>query len=85
MTDDTPRTYRWRRREVPKLRVTWIGLVATLLMLIHIEVMKIFLVPVTPRFGLFLLMVVLPVLLLSLWRAGLLPPERVPYEGEEGE
>lgn len=85
MTDDIPRTYRWRRRQVPKLRVTWIGLVATLLTLVHIEVMRLFPVGITARFGFLLLMVVLPVLLLGLWRAGLLPPERVPYEGESDE
>ena len=83
MDPNVPQTYRWRRREVPKIRVTWIGLVFMLLMLIHKQLAKTLALSIGPAVLLFIPVVLLPVLLLSLWRAGLLPPERVPVTDEE--
>jgi tellurite resistance protein TehA-like permease len=77
----TPKgTTRWRRRDVLPIRVTWIGLVAVLLLLIHKRLIQLYPMGITERAGLFVLVVVIPVALVSLWRAGLLPPERVSEE-----
>lgn len=84
METNVPQTYRWRRREVPRIRVTWIGLVGMLLLLIHKQVSKALALAIGPSALLFIGLVLVPVLLLSLWRAGLLPPERVAVtDGEE--
>lgn len=74
-------TYRWRRRRVPYTRVTWVGLVAVLLMLIHKRLGQA--VPLSMGLTVlsFIGIVVLPTLAVILWRAGLLPPERVRVEG----
>lgn len=71
-------TYRFRRREVMPIRVTWLGQVALALTLIHQAVFRTLLpgAPVGTRVLAFALGVLLPTLLLALWRAGLLPPVR---------
>jgi hypothetical protein len=73
------RTYRWRRREVVRTRITWVGLVTMLLLLIHKQITTG--MPMTPRAAWFIAVVVVPVTALLLWRAGLLPPERVAVDG----
>lgn len=82
MSQEVQRTYRWRRRQVTPVRWTWLGMVTVLLTLIHQQVLLAHPMGMTGRVGLFIGMVVLPVVLLTLWRAGLLPPERVPYDDE---
>jgi hypothetical protein len=74
------RTYRWRRREVVRTRITWVGLVTMLLLLIHKQITTG--MPMTPKAAWFIAVVVVPVIALLLWRAGLLPPERVLVDGE---
>lgn len=71
------RTVRWRRRQVRKIRVTWIGQVGLLLFLLSNYLMQQFPMGMGYKVLLTLVMVVLPVIALALWRAGLLPPERV--------
>ncbi|MDB5102226.1 MAG: hypothetical protein JWM80_6647 [Cyanobacteria bacterium RYN_339] len=71
------RTTRWRRRKVRKIRVTWIGQVTLLLILIDEYLMASFHLQMGGKFVLTLALVVLPCLAMCLWRAGLLPPERV--------
>lgn len=72
------RTYRWRRRAVFPVRVTWLGMVFVLFLMCHRAVLL-----SNPDLGqgmkvlAFILVVVLPMLALVLWRMGLLPPERV--------
>lgn len=83
MDPNVSQTYRWRRRDVPKVRVTWIGLVFMLLMLIHKQLAKSLALSIGPAVLLFIPVVLIPVLALSLWRAGLLPPERVPVQQDE--
>ncbi|MEB3197809.1 MAG: hypothetical protein VKP62_11455 [Candidatus Sericytochromatia bacterium] len=71
-------TYRWRRRAVQKVRFTWLGMVFVLCMMAHRSLTQAF--PAWPnswKVMAFLPLVVLPMLLLTLWRLGLLPPERV--------
>lgn len=80
MSQEVNRTYRWRRRRVTPVRVTWLGMVAVLLTLIHQQIVLAHPMGMTGRVGLFIAMVLVPVLLLALWRAGLLPPERVPSD-----
>jgi hypothetical protein len=70
------RSVRWRRRKVPKVRVTWVAQVALLLSLIDEYLMQQFPMGMGGKFGLTIVVVILPVFALSLWRAGLLPPER---------
>ena len=71
-------TFRWRRREVFKVRVTWLGMVLVLCLMTHRAILNAW-----PALGMgskvlaFVAVVVLPMLLLGLWRLGLLPPERV--------
>lgn len=74
------RTTRWRRRTVRKIRVTWIGQVTLLLLLIDEYLMNLFQLRMGGKFLLTLFLVLLPCLALCLWRAGLLPPERVTTE-----
>jgi hypothetical protein len=76
------RTVRWRRRTVRKIRVTWIGQVTLLLALVDEYVIQTFQLAIGGKFLATLLIVILPVLALCLWRAGLLPPERVVVEEE---
>lgn len=82
MSEPVERTYRWRRRQVVHTRITWVGLVTVLLMLIHKQI-----VLAQPGIGMtgkaawFIAVVIVPVVLLLLWRAGLLPPERVAVDG----
>lgn len=80
MAEPIERTYRWRRREVVRTRITWVGLVTMLLLLIHKQLT--FGMAMTPKAVWFIFVVALPVLALLLWRAGLLPPERVAVDGE---
>lgn len=80
MDEPIARTYRWRRREVVKTRITWVGLVTMLLLLIHKEVSRG--MAMTPKAVWFIVLVVIPVVLVLLWRSGLLPPERVAMDGE---
>jgi hypothetical protein len=77
--DQTPEpTYRWRRRKVQRVRVTWLGMVLVLCLMVHRSLLR-----AHPEWSTtvqtltFLPTVVLPMLLLTLWRLGLLPPERV--------
>jgi hypothetical protein len=74
------RIVRWRRRQVAKVRVTWIAQVGLLLSLVDDYLMQQFPMGMGGKVAMTALVVVLPVALLSLWRAGLLPPER--YETE---
>lgn len=67
----------WRRRPVPAFRVTWVGLVCVLGLLVHKRLGQVLLLGTTEKFLLMIPLVVLPTLLLALWRAGLLPPEHV--------
>ena len=76
------RTTRWRRRTVRKIRVTWIAQVTLLLLLIDEYLIGVYQLRMGGKFLLTLFLVVLPCLALSLWRAGLLPPERVVTEEE---
>jgi membrane protease YdiL (CAAX protease family) len=81
VSEQVERTYRWRRRQVVQTRLTWLGLVAVLLLLIHKEILR-----TQPALGMtgkaawFIAVVLVPMGLLLLWRAGLLPPERVPVD-----
>jgi fucose 4-O-acetylase-like acetyltransferase len=75
-----PVTYRWRRRDVPRIRITWVGQVAMFLLLLHQFILRTHPMGMVGRAGLFILVVLIPVVLVSLWRAGLLPPERVPVD-----
>lgn len=78
-------TYRFRRRRVMPIRVTWLGQVALVLLLAHLAAFRAF----APGAGMgarvlaFILGVALPVVAVTLWRAGLLPPERVAVPGPE--
>ncbi|MEB3222511.1 MAG: hypothetical protein VKS61_10575 [Candidatus Sericytochromatia bacterium] len=77
-------TYRWRRRQVQRVRVTWLGMVLVLCLMSHRSLLNAF--PdwsTTVRFLTFVPTVVLPMLLLTLWRLGLLPPERVLVSPDE--
>ena len=67
----------WRRRSVPAFRVTWVGLVCVLGLLVHKRLAQILLLDTTEKFLLMIPLVILPTLLLALWRAGLFPPEHV--------
>jgi hypothetical protein len=82
VTEPIAPTYRWRRRKVVPTRVTWVGLVGLFLVLLHRELTRV----LNPGMGLtvlmFIVVVLLPLLLLILWRAGLLPPERVAVGAE---
>lgn len=80
MAEPIERTYRWRRREVVRTRITWVGLVTMLLLLIHKQITTG--MAMTPKAAWFIAVVVVPVTALLLWRAGLLPPERVAVDGE---
>lgn len=80
MAEPIERTYRWRRREVVRTRITWVGLVTMLLLLIHKQLTLG--MAMTPKAVWFIFVVALPVLALLLWRAGLLPPERVAVDDE---
>lgn len=78
-------TYRWRRREVMPVRVTWLGMVLVLCLMTHRAILQ-----NAPTLGMigkvvaFILVVILPMVGLILWRFGLLPPERVRVEhGQE--
>jgi hypothetical protein len=71
-------TYRLRRREVMKVRTTWLIMVLVLCLMTARAIMRG--VPIESRGGqvlTFILVVVLPMVALILWRLGLLPPERV--------
>lgn len=78
-------TYRWRRRKMPYMRVTWVGMVAVLLILIHDQLTRMYPMGRGLQVLLFILIVVLPIFALSLWRAGLLPPERVAIDSATSE
>lgn len=80
MDSNIPQTYRWQRRSVPRIRVTWLGMVAILMILLHQEIIRSFPMGMGGKVLLFIGLVMLPVLLLALWRQGLLPPERVPVD-----
>lgn len=83
MTDGRPLTRSvWRRRQVLPVRVTWIGLVAVLGLLVHKRLGQVFAMGMTLKALLFIALVLLPTLLLALWRAGLLPPEQVEVQVE---
>ena len=75
--ESVARTVRWRRRQVPKVRVTWIGQVTLFLALIDDYTLQQLNLGMGGKVLLTLAIVVLPCLALCLWRAGLLPPERV--------
>jgi hypothetical protein len=83
LTEQPQRTYRWRRRHVVPTRVTWVGMVGLFLVLLHAELRRAFNLGMAGTVGLFILVVLIPLLLLVLWRAGLLPPERVLVEPEQ--
>jgi hypothetical protein len=83
VAEQVERTYRWRRRKVVQTRVTWVGMVGLFLVLLHAELRRAFNLGMTGTFGLFILVVVLPLAALVLWRMGLLPPERVAVEVED--
>ena len=83
MTEPIAKTYRWRRRQVIQTRVTWVGMVGLFLVLLHREVTKVMNTGMGLTVLLFILIVLLPIGLLILWRAGLLPPERVEVTPEE--
>lgn len=74
------KTIRWRRRKVPKVRITWVGQVGVFLSLLAGYIMQSIPMNIGERVLLSIGLVVLPVVALLLWRAGLLPPER--YEEE---
>jgi hypothetical protein len=80
LSQEIPRTYRWRRRQVPYTRVTWVGMVAVLLILIHDQLTRVYPMGMTLKAALFIAIVVIPTILVILWRQGLLPPERVPVD-----
>lgn len=82
MAEQVQGTYRWRRRRVVQTRVTWVGMVGLFLVLLHAELRRTFNLGMTGTVGLFILVVVLPLIALILWRMGLLPPERVLVEDE---
>lgn len=67
---------------MPHIRVTWLGQVAVLMLLVHQFILRTHPMGMTGKVGMFILVVIIPVLLATLWRAGLLPPERVPVEPE---
>lgn len=74
-------TYRWRRREVMPVRVTWLGMVLVLCLMTHRAIVtNVAGLGMTGKVGAFIAVVILPMLALVLWRAGLLPPERVRVE-----
>lgn len=80
MPDPAPleTTYRWRRRRVMHVRVTWLAMVLVLALLIFFKTME--RLPTIGQGGKvlgFILIVILPMVAVGLWRAGLLPPERV--------
>ena len=77
MSQEPTRAVRWRRRAVPHIRFTWIGMVTVFCVLLHAELMKYMNFGMTGRVIAFIVLVVVPVLAVVLWRAGLLPPERV--------
>jgi hypothetical protein len=62
---------------MPKIRVTWLGMVAIFLILLHQQIARSFSLAIGGSVLLFIGLVILPVLLTALWRQGLLPPERV--------
>lgn len=77
-------TYRWKRRAVQKVRVTWLGMVLVLCLMSHRSLLQAFpdwsmTLKVLSGFG----VVILPMLLVVLWRLGLLPPERILVEPDE--
>ncbi|MEB3330411.1 MAG: hypothetical protein VKQ33_14395 [Candidatus Sericytochromatia bacterium] len=77
-------TYRWRRREVQRVRVTWLGMVLVLCLMAHRSLLRAHPAwSTTTQTLTFLPTVVVPMLLLILWRLGLLPPERVLVAPEE--
>lgn len=84
MAEQVQGTYRWRRRQVVPTRVTWVGMVGLFLVLLHAELRRAFNLGMTGTVGLFILVVVLPLVALILWRQGLLPPERVLVQDEPG-
>lgn len=78
MNQEPPRTVRYRRRRVVPIRWTWIGQVSLLLFLVHQLVIRMGGIDrITTQAALFIAIVVVPLVLLVLWRLGLLPPERV--------
>lgn len=71
-------TYRFRRREVMKVRLTWLGMVFVLCLMTFRAITRGWPgLGMTGEVVLFIGVVVLPMLALALWRLGLLPPERV--------
>lgn len=75
-------TYRWRRREVFKVRVTWLGMVLVLCLMTHRAILLNWpALGMTGKVATFIAVVILPMLGLALWRLGLLPPERVRDDG----
>ncbi len=75
-------TYRWRRREVMKVRVTWLAMVLVLCLMVFRAITHQWTgLGKTLEVGIFIAVVILPMLGLVLWRFGLLPPERVRDEG----
>ena len=77
-TADVAPTYRFRRRAVMKVRVTWLAMVLLLCLMAHRAITRTWPgLGMTAEVALFIGVVVLPMIGLILWRAGLLPPERV--------
>jgi hypothetical protein len=83
VTEPAAPTYRWRRRKVIPTRVTWVGLVGLFLVLLHRELTHTLNTGMGLTVLLFIVIVLIPILLLILWRAGLLPPERVAVAPDE--
>lgn len=77
-------TVRWRRREVPRMRITWCVMVVVLFMVAHMTLIENVDLGRTGNLLTFIPMVILPTIALILWRLGLLPPERVVEAGEPG-
>lgn len=78
-------TYRWKRRAVQRVRVTWLFMVFVLFCMGHRAFLHAHLdLGMAGKVGSFIGMVLFPTLLLTLWRFGLLPPERVPSDAPPG-
>ncbi len=76
-------TYRLKRRSVMKVRPTWLTMVVVLLLMMHRELLRGIPMGMGLAVASFVVIVVVPSVLLVLWRLGLLPPERV-MVGEDG-
>ncbi len=80
-----PVSVRWRRRAMPKVRVTWLAMVVIMFMLAHRALIENVPLGVTGKVATFIAMVLVPTVLFALWRLGLLPPERVVVEATDPE